>query len=538
MEPEITLLTLSDNRKKIMLAVLSGFLLTGSFPKFGAFWVAWVAIIPLLHAIRDLPAGRRFRLGMLAGLVHYLTLTYWLTIAMQTYGGLNVWASIGVLCLLGAYLALYVGGFSLVLGWLAPMPLRCLMAAPALWVLLEFIRAKALTGFPWELLGYSQYRALQIIQISDIFGVYGVSFLVVAVNTGLFLAWLALKNRKWQGRRVARNNAIVAGLCVILLPGAALSYGYVRMGKIRQDAADAHRVKAAVIQGNISQDVKWDPAFAIATTDTYLRLSRKTIPESPDLIVWPETATPFYFQRNMELTRRIEDEIKAAGAFFVIGSPAAEEDGDGYRYFNSAYMMTPEGTVAGRYDKQHLVPFGEYVPLGKWLTFIEKMVVGVGDFSSGRSGVVMPWAKGKMGVQICYEMIFPYLSRRSVQSGADLLVYISNDAWYGKSSAPYQLFSMAVLRAVETRRSVVRAANTGISGFVDPTGRIVGKTALFEEAALTDEVPVLKGKTIYTRWGDWLPIVCGIWIAISIICQITMKQSEVSTAEKEKNHVV
>lgn len=538
MEPKITLLTLIKNREKIWLAVLSGLLLTGSFPKFGSCWVAWVAMIPLLLAIRNLPAGRRFRLGLLTGLVHYLTLTYWLTITMEAYGGLNVYASIGVLCLLAVYLALYVGIFSLFLGLLATTPLRCLVAAPVLWVVLEFIRAKALTGFPWELLGYSQYRALQIIQISDIFSVYGVSFLVVAVNTGLFLAWLAARNQKYRDLRLSRKNAIVAGLCVILLPGAALIYGQMRMEGVRRDAAASPQVRAAVVQGNIPQDVKWDPEFKIATTDTYVRLSRETMPEAPDLIVWPETATPFYFQRVTDLTQRVEEGIKDIGAFFIIGSPAVEEDENGYRYYNSAYLLTPEGTVAGRYDKQHLVPFGEYVPLARWLTFVEKIVVGMGSFSPGQSGTGIAWTKGKIGVQICYEMIFPHLSRRAVQNQADLLVYLSNDAWYGKSSAPYQLFSMAALRAVETRRSVVRAANTGISGFVDPTGRITGRTALFEEATLTADMPVLAKKTIYTRWGDWFPTGCSIWIAVWIIYQIAFPQPKKLTAEKEKNNVV
>jgi apolipoprotein N-acyltransferase len=521
----------ADNQKKLLLAVASGLLLTGSFPKFGSVWIAWVALIPLLMAIRNLPAGRRFRLGLAAGIVHYLTLTYWLIITMQTYGGLNVWASIGILCLLSVYLALYVGAFSLFLGLLAPTAPGCLAAAPALWVILEFIRAKAITGFPWELLGYSQYRALQIIQISDIFGVYGVSFLVVAVNTGLFLVWLAVKNRQWQGRQVTRKSAFAAGICILLLTGAALVYGHLRMAEVRRNAKEAKQIKAAVIQGNIPQDVKWDPEFKISTVDTYLRLSRETShTESPDLIVWPETATPFYFQRAMELTRRVEEGIKGKGAFFIIGSPSAIEDGAGYHLYNSAYLMTPEGTVGGRYDKQHLVPFGEYVPLGRWLTFVEKLVSGMVDFTPGRSGVSMPWANGKVGVQICYEVIFPYLARRAVQNGADLLVYLSNDAWYGTSSAPHQLFSMAILRAVETRRSVVRAANTGISGFVDPTGRIIGHTGLFEEATLTAEVPILKKKTIYARWGDWFPAVCGIWIAACIIHYIAFTRRKTSPA--------
>jgi apolipoprotein N-acyltransferase len=244
--------------------------------------------------------------------------------------------------------------------------------------------------------------------------------------------------------------------------------------------------------------------------------------ETPDVIVWPETATPFYFLRagTTELTGKIEEGIKAADAFFIIGSPAKEELENGFRYYNSAYLMTPNGTASGRYDKQHLVPFGEYVPWQKLLWFVDKIVPGLVSFSSGPSGKVISWEHGGIGIQICYEVIFPSLSRQATQNGAHLLVNITNDAWFGKSSAPHQHLSMATFRAVENRRSVARSANTGISGFVDPTGRIVDQTPLFEEAVLTRVVPLLKEKTIYTRWGDWFPIVCGIWIAYCLYIQI------------------
>ncbi len=533
-----TTLNLSDNRKNILLAFSSGLLLTGSFPKFGSLWVAWVALVPLLFAIRNVPTGKRFRLGLLAGVVHYLTLMYWLVITMETYGGLPWYASVGFLVLLCAYLALYVGGFTAFLGLLAPTPLRCLGAAPALWVFLEFIRAKALTGFPWELLGYTQYKALQVIQISDIFGVYGVSFLVVAVNASLFLIILFAGKGIWRRRTATRKEAIAAGLSAGLLLAAAVCYGVIRMHTIHLEAGNAPRVKASVLQGNIAQNVKWDPEFKEATIATYLRLTRQAAGEAPDLIVWPETATPFYFQRAPNMTRRIEDGIRKAGAYFIIGSPAAEEVGDKVRYYNSAYLIAPDGTVSDRYDKQHLVPFGEYVPWRKLLWFVDKIVPGQMDFSSGPLGMVAPWKKGGLGIQICYEMIFPSLSRHAVRNGADLLVNITNDAWFGKSSAPHQLLSMVAFRAVENRRSVVRSANTGISGFVDPTGRILAQTPLFEEAALTRSVPILKEKTIYTRWGDWLPAGCGIWIALLVINCIAANRRRNLTAGKENHHVL
>ncbi len=507
-------MTLPDNQKNMSLAVLSGLLLSGSFPKFGTPALAWIALMPLLLAIRNLPTGERFRLGMVTGLVHYLTLVYWLTITMQNYGGLPWYASIGFLFLLSAYLSLYIGAFAALLVPLAPTPFRCFMMTPALWVALEFVRAKLLTGFPWELLGYSQYKALQIIQISDIFGVYGISFLVAAVNTSLFLGWLFFKKENWGQHTVIGKTGAGVLIAGLLLPGLTFFYGTWRLAAIRGDMAEAPKIRAAVIQGNIAQNVKWDPAFQNASLETYLRLSREAARETPELIVWPETATPFYFFRNIGLTRRIQEGIKAADAFFIIGSPSAEEHESGMHYLNSAYLVNPDGTLLGKYDKAHLVPFGEYVPCQKWLPFVTKMVTAIGDFSAGQSGAIISSPAAKIGVQICYEVIFPSLSRLAAKNQAGLLVNITNDAWFGRSSAPYQHFSMAVLRAVENRRSVVRAANTGISGFVDPVGDVVARTSLFEEAALTRSVPVMTTETIYTRWGDWFPMGCCIWVIL------------------------
>ena len=495
-------------------AVLSGLLLSGSFPRFGTPALAWVALVPLLFVIRDLPVGERFRLGMVTGLVHYLTLIYWLTITMQTYGGLPWYASIGFLFLLSSYLALYIGTFAALLIPLAPTPFRCFVMTPSLWVALEFVRAKALTGFPWELLGYSQYKALQIIQISDIFGVYGVSFLVATGNAGLLLGWLFLKKQNWRQHIVTGKTAGSVFLVGILLLSITFFYGEWRLATVRRDMAKAPKIRAAVIQGNIAQDVKWNPAFQNASVETYLHLSENAALETPELIVWPETATPFYLFRNAGLTQRIQEGIKAADASFIIGSPSAEEDKNGMHYYNSAYLISPEGTLLGKYDKAHLVPFGEYVPCQKWLPFVSRIVTAIGDFSAGQSGAVISSPAGRLGVQICYEMIFPSLSRLAAKNQADLLVNITNDAWFGRSSAPYQHFSMAVLRAVENRRSVVRAANTGISGFVDPVGTVVTRTPLFEEAALTRSIPVMTAETVYTRWGDWFPLACCIWILL------------------------
>jgi len=284
-------------------------------------------------------------------------------------------------------------------------------------------------------------------------------------------------------------------------------------GKIRIETTDklvsaSHKARVSVIQGNIEQSDKWDPALQYSATKKYLDLSASVTAEKPDLVVWPETAAPFYFLYDTALTEKVQRGIAETGVSFLIGSPSLMQVDDSIEYYNSAYLVGPDGIVSGKYDKVHLVPFGEYVPLKKWLPFLGKIVEHVGDFQPGKKGTIISLNGQSIGVLICYELIFPYLSRAEVKNGAGLLVNITNDAWYGKTSAPYQHFSMAAFRAVENRRALVRAANTGISGFIDPSGRIISSTAIFEDAVMTRNVPILREITFYTRFGDLFAFIC------------------------------
>jgi apolipoprotein N-acyltransferase len=489
-------------------ALLSGFLLSAAFPKIGLQWMAWGALVPLLLAIHGKSPGQSFRIGLIAGCAHYLTLIYWLADTMKTYGQLPWYVCLPVLFLFALYLALYTAGFSGLISRFSRNPIRFALIAPVLWVAFEYIRATFLSGFPWEMLGYSQYPLLRIIQISDIFGVYGVSFLVALGNTCLFLCWQrvigeASKEHPVKGPQLAW---VISLFAVLLL--AVLIYGEKRLSEINRYMADAPSPNIAVIQGNISQSLKWDPAFCLNTTEKYSVLSRSTAPDNPALIIWPETAAPFYFLNENRYTPLLLETIRNIGTDFIIGSPAFEQKSTGEGYRNRAYLVLADGNVAGHYDKARLVPFGEFVPLKRWLPFIGKIVEAVGDFEAGPEGETLRWKNYRLGMQICYEMIFPHLSRKMTLNGADCIVNITNDAWYGTSSAPYQLFSMAIFRAVENRRSVIRAANTGISGFVDPGGRIVASSPLFEDAIMTRKAPLLREVSIYTRYGDLFASMC------------------------------
>lgn len=500
--------TVRPGRSDVFFAALSGLLATGAFPDVGIAPLAWICLAPLLAAINGRSPGRSFRLGVVAGLAHYLTLLYWVVYTMQVYGHLPLALCLPTLVLLASYLSLYTGLFAAILARLGRSGLRMALLAPPSWVALEYLRATLFTGFPWELLGYAQFRSPALIQIADITGVYGISFLTVAANAGLFLMGCAALGRTWFDETVTLRLAIGAAGTVLALAGASLGYGAWRISTLEDQISRAESIRATVVQANIDQGVKWLPAFQRTTVDRYLSLSAEALGQKPDLVVWPETATPFYFARHHVLATRIRKAVAAGDASFIIGSPSVEGRGDGPAYFNSAYLVDDRGAVTGRYDKVHLVPFGEYVPMQRFLPFLGKMVQAVGDFTAGRRGHTLDWKGRPLGVQICYEMIFPPLSRAMVRNGATLLVNITNDAWFGRTAAPVQHFSMAVLRAVENRRSVIRSANTGISGFVDPAGRIVARTGLLKSATLTRKVPVLFTQSLYTRIGDLFAQAC------------------------------
>jgi len=508
------------DKKNILLAALSGLLLTGAFPKVGWDWLAWFALVPLLYALKDLSARSAFRIGFIAGLFHYLTLLYWLVPVMLTYGYLPFYLSISVLFLFASVLAVFIALFSMALSAAGPKSVRCLVLTPLLWVGLEYVRAFIFSGFPWELLGHSQFNRLQLIQISDILGAYGLSALIAFSNGSILIGVLYCTGRRRQEAQV--STRMVTGSLLVLIAGLALTwfYGHQRMKTVDRLIAAAPKARIAVVQGNIDQAVKWDPAFQIETVKKYNRLSLSASEHRPDLIVWPESATPFYFLYDVKASKMVFEGIQQTTADYLIGSPSFVKTDDGVDYFNSAYLISPQSKTIGKYDKTHLVPFGEYVPLKKWLPFLGKIVAQVGDFRPGVVGKTLPWRNQQVGVQICYEIIFPELSRALVQNDAALLINITNDAWFGKTSGPYQHFSMTVFRAVENRRSLARAANTGISGFIDPAGRVLAATPLLEAAAVTRSVPLLKEKTIYTRNGDRFAQVCLVLLLLLTVLEI------------------
>ncbi len=504
------------DRTKLFLAVVSGMTLTAAFPRTGLFFLAGAAYVPLLLALRDVDAWAGFRLGLVSGMAHALSLLYWIAPTISTYGHIPMAVAVGILMLLAVYIALYTAAWAALAIYTGQSPLLMPVVLPAFLAGLEYLRGHLLTGFPWGFLGHSQYAFRPLVQMADVTGVYGLSFVLMMINASLFLLLLWRSGKRWQGHPVSRRAAAGWGWVVLGVVAAAIVYGQVRTGQIEKRAAGAPRVKVAIVQGNIPQTVKWDPAFQISTTKKYIQLSQQAAAGRPDLVVWPETATPFHMHHHKVLTGMVSRGVQAAGTHFVIGSPFFTRQGHRMNYYNSAFLVAPDGGIGQRYDKAHLVPFGEYVPLRRWLPFVGKLVAQVGDFVAGSPGQVLKWREHRLAPLICYEAIFPALTRAAALNGADLLVNLTNDAWYGRTSAPYQHLSLCVFRAIESRRSFIRAANTGISGFIDPTGRIENTTGLFVDALASHDVPALTHQSIYTRIGDAFAWLCLAATALAI----------------------
>lgn len=475
--------------------MLSGLLLTGSFAPSPLDWMAWFALVPLLRSLDNESPANAFLLGFISGLAHYLTLIYWIVPTLQNYGYLGLLTSLGALVLLCSYLALYPALFAYLTCRMRESRVLVFIMA-SLWVGLELVRTHFLTGFPWCLLGYTQFRNLFLIQVADLVGVYGISFMIVLTNGliyRLFFHRLASQRKglRWE----------IMG--VLLVVGFSLIYGQHRLAGSENNGKGGKFIKAAIIQGNIDQSIKWDPAYQEMSVDTYHRLTLSASFFKPDLVVWPETAMPFFFQDNEGLSPRLFEIAKQADTDLIFGSPAYKKTQSGNKYYNRVYLLSRHGEIVGYYDKVHLVPFGEYVPY-RWLfPFFRHLLHAAGNFASGKKIEPLDLKSYSAGVLICFEAIFPELARTQTRKGAAILVNLTNDAWFGRTSAPYQHLSMAVFRTVENRRPMIRAANTGFSAFIGPHGRIMARSQLFKEEVLTRELRLGSSSIgFYTRYGD------------------------------------
>jgi apolipoprotein N-acyltransferase len=465
-----------------------------AFPRPGWDLLGWVALAPILAlAATARSPGRAFLEGWVAGFVFFLLLMRWLTHTMTTFSTMPMVVAVLVVVAMAAYLGLFWGGVAWAVAWLGRrLGSGALWLAPAVWVTAELLRTYLLSGFPWGLLGYIPSRRLLVIQIAAWTGVYGVSALLVLVNTAL--AWAAVERRP----RAAAVAVVVAGTAVA---------GTLLVGRAHLAPVDVPTVPVAVVQGNIPQDVKWSPGFKAETLSIYGALTRAAAPGSR-LVVWPEAAMPAYVRFEPAALRWLTDLAADVRVPLLVGVPDAERDGQRVSYLNSAFLVE-SGGVRGRYDKMHLVPFGEYVPLKRLLFFVEAIAAEIGDFTPGRQVAIFPLEGAPFGTVICYEVIFPDLFRRFVAEGASFMTNITNDAWFGDSGGPVQHLAMVPLRAVENRIAIARAANTGVSAFVLPSGAIQSTLPLGTRGTLRADLPLRQGHTFYTRFGDVFAYACA-----------------------------
>ena len=482
------------------LASASGVLLALSFPKFGHPAFGWIALAPLLVALSGGTLWRAFTLGLLTGAIYFTGTLYWITGVMATYGDMARLVAVPINAGLVVYQSLYVALFALVVNRIVVKhgP-PALMAAPIVWVVMELGRTRVLSGFPWVLLGYSQTTVLPIAQLASIFGVYGVSMLVASVSAALAMYAVA----RIQGpAKVGHYAPLVVATTIVI--------GVAAWGSHRTAVAEwthaGEAIRVGLIQGNVDQDEKTQVGRAATIFQDYLRMTRQAIREGAQFVIWPESSTPFRFEDDFLAAGQVRALALQARVPILFGSDQFVRGANGAptTFYNAAFLVRADGTTGGVYRKMHLVPFGEYVPAKKLLFFAAPLVQAVSDFSAGDEATLLPVGDHLVSTAICYEVVYPDLVRRFVTGGSEMLTTITNDAWFGPTSAPYQHFEQASMRAIEEGRYLVRSANTGISGIVDPYGRVVARSGIFQPAVVVGDARFLKTSTFYARHGDVL----------------------------------
>jgi len=497
---------MSRSRKNIFLVIFSGILTFLAFPPVKLSFLAWISLVPLFIVIRDNNRKSSFWYSYLSGLVFFGLLISWLV-------NVTVPGSIILVILL----ALFYGLFGLAARIVFKYSMD-LLILPFIWVVLEYIRSHLLTGFPWGLLGYSQYANIKIIQVADITGVYGISFMLVMFNVAVYAVIVRSK------RKISYMMSALLFLIVIITYGVYRLDNFSIWGKPR----------ISVIQGNIPQKFKWDPGHAKNIIEKYDGLTRQAAGDKPDMIVWPETAYPYLVEEGAGAVE-IEELARDINIPILAGIVYEKKE----NFYNSAFLFSSRGAQENIYNKIHLVPFGEYIPFGKYFSFLRGYIdKPIGDFTASddftlfvlRSTEYSEVQKDvithttlfyKFGVLICFEDIFPYITRRFVSEGANIMINMTNDAWFGNTAAAEQHLQASVFRAVENRVPVIRAANTGVSCFINPTGKILSRVAdnnkdIFIEGFATENVQVTSLRSFYTKYGDAFVYFCAFMMVILI----------------------
>ena len=473
------------------LALLSGVLLGLSYPPLHLGFLAWFGLIPLIHIFLNVKAGQAARLAFLASITANFISLHWIGFNSGA-GFLPVFAS-----LVGAIL--YLGIFWLGLGYFVSFieerSSKGLIVLPFAWVTMELIRSLGALGFPWINLGLTQTEYLPLIQIADITGSYGISFWIVLINIGFYLAIISKDKRKYL---------IITSLIFVLVFG----FGLIRINTI--DFTNAEPISIVITQPNINPDEKWESESREENFALMHGLLDSALNLNPDLVLWPESAVPAYLRLSSHRRRPISEKLAKYNISLLSGTVDRFIDKDGdKKYYNSTIFIKPDGSIK-MYHKIHLVPFAEYIPLSDKFSSLKKLNFGQGNFIAGREYTVFELDSVRFSNIICYESSMPKLVKGFVKNGAQFITIQANDGWLGSSAGPYQHFELAKLRAIENRVSIVRCANTGISGVINPIGIVQNKISLGKKSIIIADILPAQNLTFYTKYGEIFAILCII----------------------------
>ena len=492
------------SHRNLLSVILFALAYAAGMPGYGIPALPFICMAPLLDiSVRSTSVRDAARQGWLAGTLASLPLYYWVshTIAVEGKLGwpLGALAAILLSAYLGAYISVAAAGARRLHDRFGDAGL---WVFPFLWTVLELARTYLFSGFPWMFLGYALSNNDLLRQAADLAGVYGLSFLLALSGTSLYMA-----GKSWS------EGALVQAILRRVAPAVAvvlflLFYGMIAVRQEEPPTAGMFRV--GIAQGGVDQSEKWDPANQWEILKIYEELTQQASDAGAKLIVWPETAAPFFYGWKEELTRELDRIGREAGIPLIFGAPWFDPE-DGGNFYNSVFFLDSRGIPVGRYDKRRLVPFGEYIPLRQFLFFMNKLTEGSPeDFSTGKAPSIFPVEEVRVSPSVCFEVVFPMLIRDTVMEGATVLVNVTNDAWFGNTVAPHQHLAMARLRSVEMRRPMIRAANSGISAIIDLRGRIVAWEGLFRKGVVVGDIQPGTKRTLYAKTGNLFSIFCII----------------------------
>jgi apolipoprotein N-acyltransferase len=502
----------------VALTLISAALCAAAFPPLRLRALAWVALVPLLVALRRGTVVRRLCLGMLWALAIGFGIGTWMPGAVSQYFHQPLVIGVGLfLFVAGAMAGPYYMAFAALY---APLTARAGIAAPLLagaaWAAVELLRGRLLNGTlldlgnsPWGTFGYSQAGNLPLLQVASVTGVYGVSFVLVCVNAALAAALDALACAHGLGRKEWMGLALVLGIAACVLVSGALT--------LRSGERGHHRVvPIAIAQADLGAAVRWSSEGPARTLDAYLRLTRDAFARGrPEIVFWPEAALPFFLEQDAPARRSIADALREHDAELVIGSLRAAGADGAAPYTNSVYLFDADGVIAARYDKQYLLPFMEYFPLR--LELVRRRFGRVGELTPGETTSLLPTRAGPAGIVVCNEALLPHVAAQRMAAGAVYLVNPSNDSWVSDAGFAWQQFDIAALRAIEQRTYVVRVSDSGPSGVIDPLGRVVARTEPLTRDVVLASVTPSAGTSLYARVGDLFGVVCLCVVAVTLL---------------------